>query len=50
MSELAANSAMIDYFVRGGVWMWALLACSVIALTVIIFKLKIGRASCRERV
>jgi biopolymer transport protein ExbB len=39
MGALAANSAMIDYFVRGGPWMWALLACSVIALTVIIFKL-----------
>ncbi len=39
MSELAANSAMIEYFVRGGAWMWALLICSLIALTVIIFKL-----------
>ena len=39
MGQLAANSAMIDYFVRGGVWMWVLLACSLIALAVIIFKL-----------
>ncbi len=38
MQGLAATSAMLDYFVRGGSWMWALLACSIIALAVIIFK------------
>ncbi len=39
MSALAANSALIEYFVRGGGWMWALLICSVVAMTVIIYKL-----------
>lgn len=38
MAELAARSPLLDYFVRGGSWMWVLLACSVIALAVIIFK------------
>ncbi|HUS80802.1 MAG TPA: MotA/TolQ/ExbB proton channel family protein [Armatimonadota bacterium] len=39
MESLAARSAMIDYFDKGGPWMWALLACSVIALAVIIYKI-----------
>ncbi len=39
MGELAAQSALLDYFVRGGSWMWALLICSVVALAVIIYKI-----------
>lgn len=39
MEDLAAQSALLDYFVRGGSWMWALLACSVIAVAVIIYKI-----------
>ncbi len=39
MESLAARSALLDYFVRGGSWMWVLLACSVVALAVIIYKL-----------
>lgn len=38
MADLAGTSALLEYFVRGGSWMWALLACSVIALAVIIYK------------
>ncbi len=38
MAELAARSPLLDYFMRGGSWMWVLLACSIIALAVIIFK------------
>lgn len=38
MEGLAGTSALLDYFVRGGSWMWALLACSVMALAVIIYK------------
>ncbi|NLO04444.1 MAG: MotA/TolQ/ExbB proton channel family protein [candidate division WS1 bacterium] len=38
MGELAWTPALVDYFVRGGSWMWALLACSVIALAIIIYK------------
>jgi len=34
LSELA----LVDYFQRGGFWMWALLACSLLALAVIIYK------------
>jgi biopolymer transport protein ExbB len=30
--------ALVDYFIRGGFWMWPLLACSVIGLAVIIYK------------
>lgn len=39
MEGLAARSALLDYFVRGGPWMWVLLACSVIALAVMIYKI-----------
>jgi biopolymer transport protein ExbB len=39
MEDLAARSALLDYFVRGGPWMWALLACSVVAVAVIIYKI-----------
>ena len=39
MEDIAARSALLDYFVRGGPWMWALLACSVIAVAVIIYKI-----------
>ncbi|MGC9317925.1 MAG: MotA/TolQ/ExbB proton channel family protein [Armatimonadota bacterium] len=39
MGSIAARSALLDYFVRGGSWMWVLLACSIIALAVIIYKL-----------
>lgn len=38
MTSLMARSALVDYFVKGGPWMWALLACSVIGLAVIIYK------------
>lgn len=38
MGELAWTPALVEYFVRGGSWMWALLACSVIALAIIIYK------------
>ena len=38
MAELGAAPALVEYFVRGGSWMWALLACSVIALAVITYK------------
>lgn len=39
MEDLAARSALLDYFVRGGPWMWALLVCSVVAVAVIIYKI-----------
>ncbi|MBD3293338.1 MAG: MotA/TolQ/ExbB proton channel family protein [Armatimonadia bacterium] len=39
MEDLAARSALLDYFVRGGPWMWALLICSVVAVAVIIYKI-----------
>jgi len=39
MEDLAAQSGLLDYFVRGGSWMWALLACSVVAFAVIIYKI-----------
>jgi len=39
MTSLIANSGLINYFDKGGPWMWALLLCSVIGLAVIIFKL-----------
>ncbi len=39
MADIAARSALLDYFVRGGSWMWALLICSVVALAVIIYKI-----------
>ncbi len=39
MQDLAARSALLDYFVRGGPWMWVLLACSIVALAVMIFKI-----------
>jgi biopolymer transport protein ExbB len=39
MEDLAGRSALLDYFVRGGPWMWALLACSVVAMAVIIYKI-----------
>jgi len=39
MTSLIANSGLINYFDKGGAWMWALLACSVIGLAVIIYKL-----------
>ena len=38
MDELGSAPALVEYFVRGGSWMWALLVCSVIALAVIIYK------------
>ncbi len=38
MDVQGSNLALIDYFQRGGGWMWALLACSVIALAVILYK------------
>lgn len=38
MDALGSAPALVEYFVRGGSWMWALLACSVIALAVIIYK------------
>lgn len=38
MTSLMANSALIDYFDKGGPWMWALLVCSVVGLAVIIYK------------
>jgi len=38
MAGLSSTPALVDYFVRGGSWMWALLACSIIALAVIILK------------
>ena len=39
MADIAARSGLLDYFVRGGSWMWALLICSVVALAVIIYKI-----------
>lgn len=38
MGERMSQLALFDYFSRGGTWMWALLACSIVALAVIIFK------------
>jgi len=39
MTEWMSQLALFDYFNRGGTWMWALLACSIVALAVIIFKI-----------
>jgi len=39
MEDLAARSALFDYFVRGGPWMWPLLICSVFAVAVIMYKI-----------
>jgi len=38
MNLSASNLALVDYFQRGGTWMWALLACSLLALAVILYK------------
>jgi biopolymer transport protein ExbB len=39
MEDIAARSALVDYFMRGGPWMWPLLVCSVVAVAVIIYKI-----------
>jgi biopolymer transport protein ExbB len=38
MISSLSNLALFDYFQRGGFWMWALLVCSLAALTVILHK------------
>ena len=38
MGELGLLPGLVEYFVRGGWWMWPLLLCSVIALAMIIYK------------
>jgi biopolymer transport protein ExbB len=39
MAEWMSKLALFDYFDRGGPWMWALLACSIVALAIILFKI-----------
>ncbi len=38
MGEWLSQLALFSYFERGGPWMWALLACSIVALAVMLYK------------
>jgi len=38
MNEWFRHLALVDYFVRGGFWMWPLLICSLLGLAVILYK------------
>lgn len=38
MPEWFRHLALVDYFVRGGFWMWPILLCSLVGLAVILYK------------
>ncbi len=47
MAPESTNLALFDYFVRGGVFMWPLLLCSLVGVALIIYKIVVFAAANR---